>query len=169
MIDVQVDGRLVRIERHQGEYWVLTLMLAGLKTQWSECTFRTQPYWKFGEGYFAEQLHQVLDNLPAHLWREQRRKRSYLNQVLARAEMDSAYKPARKLWARARNGHYLPNPALQLRKGEGEREGWQPVYEALKLDWIERGSGREGMPGASPTAAVARLQARLAGTEEAFF
>ena len=29
VIDVQVDGRLVRIERHQGEYWVLTLMLAG--------------------------------------------------------------------------------------------------------------------------------------------
>lgn len=73
--------------------------------------------------------------------------------------------PARKLWARARNGHYLPNPVLQLRKGEG----WQPVYEALKLDWIERGSGREGIPGASPAAAVATLHARLAGTEEALF
>ena len=164
-IDVQVDGRLVRIERHQGEYWVLTLMLAGLKTQWSDCAFRTLPYWKYGEGYFAEQLHQFLDNLPVHLWREQRRKRSYLNQVLARAEIDSAYKPARKLWARTRNGHYLPNPALQLRKGEG----WQPVFEALKLDWIERGSGRDGIPGASPAAAVARLQARLAGAEEEFF
>ena len=53
-----------------------------------------------------------------HLWNEKRRKRSYLNQVLARAEVDSAYKPARKLWGRTRNGHYLLNPAMLLRKGE---------------------------------------------------
>ena len=39
-LDVQTDGRLVRLERRQGEYWVLTLMLAGLKTQWSQCVTR---------------------------------------------------------------------------------------------------------------------------------
>jgi hypothetical protein len=101
-IDVQVDGRLVRIERHQGEYWVLSPMLAGLKTQWSTCIARTLPLWKFAEGYFAEQIHQVLECLPAHLWRDRRRKRSYVNQVLARAEIDSSYRPARKLWGRTR-------------------------------------------------------------------
>lgn len=109
-IDVQVDGRLVRFERHQGEYWVLTVVVAGFKAQWSYCTVRTQPRWKFGEGYFAERLHQVLECLPAHLWTDKRRKRSYLNQVLARAEVDSACKPARKLWARTRNGHDPPTP-----------------------------------------------------------
>ncbi len=165
VIDVQVDGRLVRIERHQGEYWVLTLMLAGLKTQWSICPVRTEPRWKFEAGYFAEQLHQVLDGLPARLWREKRRKRSYINQVLARAEAGSAYTPARKLWARTRNGHYLPNPALQLRQGEG----WQPVYEALKLDWIDRGTGRDEVFGTGPAASVARLNARLAGGLDEFF
>ena len=83
---VQVDGRLVRIERHQGEYWILTLMLCGLKTQWSRCVDRTLPSWKYAEGLFAEQLHQVLQCLPQHLWPEKRRKRTYVNQVLARAE-----------------------------------------------------------------------------------
>jgi hypothetical protein len=156
VVDVQVDGRLVRIERHQGEYWVLTLMLAGLKTQWSECAARTLPNWKFGEGYFAEQLHQVLEHLPAHLWKDQRRKRSYLNQVLARAEVDSNYRPARKLWARTRNGHYLPNPALQLRRGEG----WRPVYEALSLGWVDRGTGNDGMFSVRPAAVVARTRER---------
>jgi hypothetical protein len=155
-IDVQVDGRLVRIERHQGEYWVLTLMLSGLKTQWSTCTARSQPLWKFAEGYFAEQLHQVLACLPAHLWKDQRRKRSYLNQVLARAEIDSSYRPARKLWGRTRNGHYLPNPDLQLRRGEG----WQPVYGALKLDWVDRGTGTDEMFSVRPRAAVARVRER---------
>ena len=165
VIDVQVDGRLIRIERHQGEYWVLTLMLAGLKTQWSDCTVRSLPPWKFGEGYFAEQLHQVLEGLPPHLWNVTRRKRSYVNQVLARAEVESGYKPARKLWARTRNGHYLPNPAMLLRNGEG----WVPVYEALRLNWIDHGTGTDEPYSVRPMARVQRLNARLLGQEVEFF
>lgn len=165
VIDVQVDGRLVRIERHQGEYWVLTLMMAGLKTQWSTCAVRAALRWQFRAGYFAEQLHQVLGALPVRLWHERRRKRSYLNQVLARAELDSAYKPARKLWARTRNGHYLPNPALLLRKGEG----WQPVYEALRLDWVDRGTGSDDISKTGPAITVGRLSARLAGELDELF
>jgi hypothetical protein len=129
----------VRLERHQGEYWLLTLMLAGLKTQWSQCvTRRLEPY-RYPTGFFADQLHDVLQELPAWLWPEARRKRTYVNQVLARAEVHSGYQPARRLWARAKNGHYFPNPQMQLRDGEG----WQPVYERLALDWIDRGCGRD--------------------------
>ena len=109
-LDVQIDGRLVRLERHQGEYWVLTLMLAGLKTQWSQCVTRRQEPYKVLAGFFADQLHDVLQELPAWLWPETRRKRSYVNQVLARAEVHSSYQPARRLWVRTRNGHYFPNP-----------------------------------------------------------
>lgn len=137
-LDVQTEGRLVRLERHQGEYWLLTLMLAGLKTQWSRCvTRRLEPY-RYLSGFFADQLHDVLQELPPWLWPEPRRKRSYVNQVLARAEVRSSYLPARRLWVRAKNGHYFPNPQLQLRAGEG----WQPVYERLALEWIDRGCGR---------------------------
>ena len=164
-IDVQVDGRLVRVEHHQGEYWVLTLMLAGLKTQWSHCAARAHPAWKYGQGFFAEQLHQALESLPVHLWKDIRRKRSYVNQVLARAEVDSSYKPARKLWARTRNGHYLPNPGMQLRHGDG----WRPVYDALALDWVDRGSGNESPYRTRPAAAVARLLDRLAGVAGELF
>ena len=102
----------------------LTLMLGGLKTQWSHCAARPLPRpGSTAQGFFAEQLHQALQGLPVHLWNEKRRKRSYVNQVLARAEVDSTYKPARKLWARTRNGHYLPNPAMLLRKGDGVAAG----------------------------------------------
>ncbi|MFN8867641.1 MAG: AAA family ATPase [Pseudomonadota bacterium] len=138
-LDVQTDGRLVRLERHQGEYWLLTLMLAGLKTQWSQCvTRRLEPY-RYLSGYFADQLHDVLQQLPLWLWPEARAKRTYVNQVLARAEVNSSYQPARRLWVRTKNGHYFPNPAMQLRAGEG----WQPVYERMALTWIDRGCGRE--------------------------
>lgn len=138
-LDVQTDGRLVRLERHQGEYWLLTLMLGGLKTQWSQCvTRRLEPY-RYLSGFFADQLHDVLQQLPPWLWPEARAKRTYVNQVLARAEVHGSYQPARRLWVRTKNGHYFPNPAMQLRAGEG----WQPVYEQMALSWIDRGCGRE--------------------------
>ena len=138
-LDVQTGGRLVRLERHQGEYWVLTLMLAGLKTQWSRCVTRRHDPHRYVTGFFADQLNDVLAELPAWLWAERRRKRSYVNQVLARAELDSGYEPARRLWVRGRNGYYFPNPQMQLRVGAA----WQPVYELLALDWIDTGCGRE--------------------------
>ena len=77
----------------------------------------------------------MLERLPPHLWRDKRRKRSYVNQVLARGELNSSYRPARQLFARARHGHYLLNPALLLRQGEA----WLGVYELLALDWINVG------------------------------
>ena len=138
-LDVQTDERLVRLERHQGEYWVLTLMLAGLKTQWSQCVTRQLERYKYFNGFFADQLHGVLEQLPPWLWADKRRKRSYVNQVLARAEVHSSYQPARRLWVRLRNGFYFPNARMQLRAGEG----WQPVYEHFALNWVDRGCGRE--------------------------
>ena len=80
-------------------------------------------------------------HLPQHLWTTKRRKRSYVDQVLARAEVLSAYQPARRLWVRIFNGHYLPNPALLLRTHTGsEGPGWRPVYEALNLPWVAAGT-----------------------------
>jgi hypothetical protein len=154
-IDVQVDSRLVRIERHQGEYWVFSLMFAGLKTQWSRCCYRQQAPWKFAQGFFAEQLHQVLECLPVHLWKEIRRKRSYVNQVLARCEVDSSYKPARKLWCRTRNGHYFPNPDLLVRMGE---QDWQPIYQRLNMPWIDQGTVSQDVYGAKPMTIISRLR-----------
>jgi len=153
VLDVQTDGRLVRIEHHQGEYWVLTLMLAGLKTQWSGCVLRSHEVWKYGEGFFAEQLHLVLERLPPHLWSDKRRKRSYVNQVLARAEVGSSYRPARQLFARARHGYYLPNPAMLVRQDEG----WVAVYDAFGLDWLDAGCGSEQRFVRTPAAVVKQL------------
>jgi hypothetical protein len=157
-LDVQTNGRLVRLERQQGEYWVLMLMLAGLKTQWSRSVTRKLEVWKYGQGFFADQLHDVLAELPSWLWPEARRKRTYINQVLARAEARSAYRPARKLWVRTQNGYYLPNPAMLLRVAGGgvidAGEGWVPTFDAMALDWIDRGCGNDDPYRVRPAALV---------------
>ncbi|TXT40480.1 MAG: ankyrin [Comamonadaceae bacterium] len=164
-IDVQVDSRLVRLERHQGEYWVFSLMIAGLKTQWTRCCYRDQPPWKFAQGFFAEQLHVVLNSLPVHLWNEIRRKRSYVNQVLARGEVESEYKPSRRLWTRIQNGHYFPNPALLVRRGED----WHPIYEFFNMPWIDQGTASVNDGGASPIVTISRLQNRDSSAASEFF
>ena len=151
-LDVQTDERLVRLERHQGEYWLLTLMFAGLKTQWSSATLRTEMPHRLERGFTAAQLTEMLDGLPAHLWKETRRKRSYVSSVLARGEVESIYRPARRLWARAAHGCYVPNPAMLLRRGED----WVPVYDAMNLAWIERGTSG-GPYRARPAAIIERV------------
>jgi len=151
-LDVQTDERLVRLERHQGEYWLLTLMLAGLKTQWSSATLRTEMPHTLERGFTAAQLAGVLGGLPAHLWKEARRKRSYVSSVLARGEVESPYRPSRRLWARAAHGCYVPNPAMLLRRGLD----WLAVYEAMNLTWIDRGTA-SGPYRARPAAIIERV------------
>jgi hypothetical protein len=156
-VDVQTAGRLVRLERHQGEYWILTLMLAGLKSHWSLAVARRHEFYKFHEGFFADQLHDVLSLLPSWAWADRRRKRTYVNQVLARAEVGSPYQPARLLWARTGHGRYLPNPDMRLRVGDA----WHPVYEALALDWVDRGCRNAKRYWPSPLEQVAKARTRV--------
>jgi len=119
----------------------LSLMLAGFKTQCSTCVRRALEPCKYRQGFFADELNDTLTCLPEHLWKAKRRKRTYVNQVLARAEALSAYQPARRLWVRTVNGHYLPNPLMQLRTHAGvDAPSWRPVYEVLNQTWVDAGT-----------------------------
>ncbi|MGC8508058.1 MAG: hypothetical protein ACP5NM_07295, partial [Thiomonas sp.] len=59
-----------------------------------------------------------------------------------RAEAQSSYRPARRLWMRTANGHYLPNTDMLLRTGT-DAQTWVPVYRVLQADWVLRGTGDE--------------------------
>ncbi len=146
VIDVQTNARLVRLERHQAEYWVLSFMLAQFKTRYSALRSHLVPHaqasHKYQSGYFADELGASLGLLPEHLWGQTRNKRSYLNGVLARAACQSTYQPSRQLWVRTRVGYYMPNPLMQLRvrSAVGNEPGWQPVYEVLNATWVLAGT-----------------------------
>ncbi|MES2944425.1 MAG: AAA family ATPase [Pseudomonadota bacterium] len=165
-LDVQTGGRLWRLERHQAEFWVLSLMLAQFKTLYSACfTWRHPPY-KYQRGFFADCLLDTLQHLPDYLWSPQRRKRSYINHVLARAERDSSYQPSRQLWVRVTNGHYIPNPAMQLRASQPNESApaWRPVFEVLNLSWLHLGTVYDGRnTQASPQLLVEHVLSRGVG------
>jgi hypothetical protein len=140
-LDVQTAGRLVRLERRQAEYWILGLMLASLKIQGSAMLTRPELWRRYSRGFFVDGFLETLGELPDYLWCASRRQRSYMNHVMARAEVDSSYRPARKLWKRWGNGNYLPAPDMSLRRrGADGREVWLPLSEALNLSWVTRGS-----------------------------
>jgi len=131
VLDVQTGGRLVRLERLQGEYWLLGLMLSNYKTLYSQFHVDARQAQRNLKGFSAEHLMRQIERVPVSLLREKRRKRTYFNAVLARAEVHSAYLPSRQLWQRSSNGYYLPNPALQLRAAsDGAWVAW--------ADWLNR-------------------------------
>ena len=150
-LDVQTGGRLVKLERHQGEYWLLSLMLASLKIQGSAMIDRKYRSYQYSRGFFADSFMDTLAVLPEHLWRASRRKRTYVNAVLARAEVASSYRPSRKLWERWGNGYYMPARDMHLRRRNGDGDDiWVPITEALNLLWVIRGT--RPLPGSLLTA-----------------
>lgn len=141
-IDLQ-GGQLLRIERHEAEYWLLTLMLAGLKTQWSFCVTRSLAITDLEFGFKAVQLQQVLEKLPLRLWDGERRAPDFIEQVLERGRQHDDATPDEKPWTRTTAGFYMPNPNMRLLRG-GE---WRHIFDAIPIDWIEEGTGGRFSPG----------------------
>lgn len=131
-LDLESDGRMLRLARSQGEFFLLAAMLA-----------RFHPlYDRFGlrrSGFTATMLDDAaLEAFPRSIVPEERRKRTYWNAVLARAEESSGYRPARKLWRRERQGHYVPSRTTRLRVADDQGvESFRPLAELLRLPFLD--------------------------------
>ncbi len=120
-IDVQVDGRLVKLERQLMEYLML-------------CVAMVLFYQRLGENWAvrgrlltAVDFAEILAHFPESIVPARRKARQYLSSILSKNEMDRVGPYNRKLFRRVRHGQYLLNPQLALRVG-GE---WRPIYELL--------------------------------------
>jgi Ankyrin repeats (many copies) len=125
-IDAQVDGRLYKIGREQGEYFYFALTIVLHKRLYrSRLVFL--PGITSGDLLGGATVH-----FPENVLRGYRKKRPYLNGLLARNEPGSAASPNRKLWRRVRHGYYMPNLALSLRVTDASGvEEWKPIDEVL--------------------------------------
>lgn len=127
-LDVQVEGRMLRLNRGQGEYHVLLRMLS--RTRSLKFAADDEP-----AGLTAADL--TFSGLPEEAPTDLRQPHAYISGVLARGEMDSTYRPARKLWQRMAHGAYLPNPELFLRVPTPEGPVWRSLFEALNLIYAD--------------------------------
>ena len=139
-IDVNTGERLVRIDRHLSEYFLLQTLWTLFKSRFTHRQRRSH-------GAFETQA--ILDawqHLPANVVRPERNKRRHLSHVLSRNEVERDYAYNRALFMRVTQGWYQFNPKLSVRgrQGEGDGELWTPIYAALNLPLINEFSLEDG-------------------------
>jgi hypothetical protein len=125
-LDIQVDERLIKLDKRSMEFQMLNLMMAMFYTRLGLKIVRT--WGAFQSSDFAE----VLAHFPEHILPARRKKRPYISSILAKNEVSRDDKYNRKLFLRVKHGHYIINPGLSLRV-EGE---WRNIYELLSFDMI---------------------------------
>ena len=131
-IDLLVEGRLLRLARSQGEFFVFAAMIATMHTLYGRHGQRRA-------GFGASMLDDaVINAFPRSVVPEARRRRVYWNAVLARAEVSGTYRPARKLWRRERMGHYVPSESALLRTiDDAGSERFRSVPELLRIALLD--------------------------------
>ena len=123
-ISIQIDGRLIKLDKHQMEFFMLNMMIA--------LFYRILPkkVIKMGGAFSSQDFVDAVEHMPNSVLPERRKKRAYLSSILSKNEFTRDGKDNRKLFFRIKHGHYLFNPDLAL-KVEDE---WVNVYDLLSID-----------------------------------
>ena len=122
-LDVQVDGRLVKLDRRLMEYLMLCIAMVLFYQRLGE-------NWASGQRLLsAVDFAEILEHFPESVVLSRRKKRAYLSSILSKNEVSRVGPYNRKLFLRVRRGQYLINPQLALRV-EGD---WRRIYELLSV------------------------------------
>lgn len=141
-VDVQIAGRLVKLDQRLMEYLLLHVFGA---LQYRHLG----PALATGSGAFsAADLAEWLQALPDSVVPAYRKRRTYISGVLSRNEIHRDDPYNRQIFWRLARGHYVINPDLQLRGPSG----WLPYYERFPVGDLGTGLPEydpefEGIPG----------------------
>lgn len=137
-IDVNTGERLVRIDRHQSEYFLFQTLWVLFKSRF------TRPSRKLNGAFDTKTILEAWQHLPTNVVRPERNKRQHLSGVLARNEIERDYAYNRALFMRVAQGWYQFNPKLAVRRRLGDEERWVAIYAALNLPLISEFSYVDG-------------------------
>jgi hypothetical protein len=130
--DVEASGRLLQIGREMGEFFFFSTLVACFDDLYTSRKERTSG---LTSDFF---MRKPFRDFPEVVVKPARKRRVYVNGLLARNEPGSAYAPNRQLWIREARGHYVPNPALRLRiAGADGADAWVPLHAVMNLSWHE--------------------------------
>ncbi len=129
-IDVGAGERLVRLDRHLSEYFLFQTLWTLFKSRFT-CPQR-RPFAAFD----TQSILDAWQHLPTSVLRPERNKRQHVSSVLSRNEVERDYAYNRAFFVRVRQGWYQFNPALTVRRRQGDADDWLPVYAALNLPFI---------------------------------
>ncbi|MDP1667060.1 MAG: hypothetical protein Q8L79_18300 [Methylobacter sp.] len=123
-MSIQVDGRLIKLDKHSMEFFMLNLMIALFyRVMPKKMTYHL-------EGFTTQDFIDAVQHIPGSILPERRKQRAYLSSILSKNEIGKDDKHNRKLFYRVRHGAYIFNPRLAL-KVEDE---WVNIYDLLIID-----------------------------------
>jgi len=125
-ISLKVDDKLIKIDSRQGEFLIFNVFFVMIPFVAS--------YQPENMGFTAVEISDMLKKLPESIIPEYRKKRQYISAMLAKNETDSSNPYCRKLFKRIRRGHYVLNPAIQMR----QKDCWQDIYRCAGVELICR-------------------------------
>jgi len=124
---IQVDERLIKLDKRLMEFLMLNLMIAMFYTRLSHNVVRFR-----GGALTSGDFLEVLAHFPDSIVPERRKKRAYISSILSKNEVNRDDRYNRKLFRRLKVGHYIINPNLSVQV-EGE---WRNIYDLLSLDLL---------------------------------
>ena len=133
---VRVDGRMIKLDSHLMEFFIMQSMLAIFPrvmrykaTKWFYSL--PKPAFESGDFFYA------VDTFPEYVLPARRKKRAYISSILSKNEYyrDAPYN--RRLFLRAEHGQYILNPLMDI----SVDDNWVNVYELLGLDFDAEESG----------------------------
>lgn len=131
-IDINTGERLVRIDKHLTEYFLVQTLWALFRNGFTDPMDSFYIHWAF----IVDMVLDAWKHLPTSVLRPERNKRAHLSNVLSRNEVDRDYAYNRKLFYRVARGYYQFNPAMSVRRRIKGEDSWVPVFEALNLRFL---------------------------------
>ena len=132
-ISIQIknnDHRLIKIDQHSMEFFMLNLMMAIFYRVMSLNVW----------GFTAQDFIDAIQHIPNNILPEHRKQRVYLSSILAKNESTKEYTSStsylsqynRELFRRTTRGHYILNPNLMIKVADE----WINIYDLLIIDRI---------------------------------
>lgn len=120
-MSVQADGRLIKLDQHTMEFFMLNLMIAlSYRVIPKKTTYRLA-------GFSSQDFIDAVQHIPYGILPERRKQRAYLSSILAKNEINKNDKYNRKLFYRVMRGAYVFNPGLTLKVDDE----WINIYDLL--------------------------------------
>lgn len=126
-ISLKIEDKLIKIDSKLGEFLLFHVFFVLLSHMFNHLS--TDDI-----SLTAVRLGEIAAGFPDSMAAEYRKKRQYISALLSKNETDSTDYYSRKLFKRRRTGHYILNPAVQIR----QKDEWVEIYELAGIKLLSR-------------------------------
>ncbi|MCK4749458.1 MAG: hypothetical protein KAT15_20530, partial [Bacteroidales bacterium] len=123
-IKIMVDERLIKIDNHKIEYFLLNFFIS----LQPEIIDRCSDHFLASKGVQAGVIRDAVREYPVTFLPEFRKKRTYISANLSKHEINSSNPYNKKLFKRHYRGYYSLNPDLAI----WVNDEWKNVYELMQ-------------------------------------